>query len=103
MFIKFNFLSQTLRYGIAEGISYAGRVPWVEHKEAELEGDNESEFLNYMEMTFDFDVGKLIRVKDLEGLYLGYLIKHRSGAKGTYVGVKEGGSNYNCIYLEKNF
>ena len=103
MFIKFNFLSQTFRYGIAEGISYAGKVPWVEHKEAELENDNETEFLNYMEMTFDFDVGKLIRVKDLEGLYLGYLIKHRSGAKGTYGGVQDGGSNYNCIYLEKNF
>ena len=103
MFIKFNFLSQTFRYGIAEGVSYAGKVPWVEHKEAELEGDNESEFLNYMEMTFDFDLGKLIRVKDLEGLYLGYLIKHRSGFKGTYGGVQDGGSNYNCIYLEKNF
>ena len=103
MFIKFNFLSQQFRYGIAEGVSYAGKVPWVEHKEAEAEGDNESNFLNYMEMTFDFDVGKLIRVKDLEGLYLGYLIKHRSGAKGTYGGVKEGGSNYNCIYIEKNF
>ncbi len=103
MFIKFNFLSQTFRYGIAEGVSYAGSVPWVEHKEAEAEGDNESEFLNYMEMTFDFDVGKLIRVKDLEGMYLGYLIKHRSGAKGTYGGVQDGGSNYNCIYIEKNF
>ncbi len=103
MFIKFNFLSQTLRYGIAEGVSYAGKVPWVEHKEAEDELDEESEFLNYMEMTFDFDLGKLIRVKDMEGLYMGYLIKHRSGSKGLYGGVKEGGSNYNCFYLEKNF
>ena len=103
MFIKFNFLSQTFRYGIAEGISYAGKVPWVESKEAEVEGDEESEFMNYMEMTFDFDGGKLIGVKDLEGLYLGYLIKHRSGAKGTYGGVQDGGSNYNCIYIEKNF
>jgi len=81
MFIKFNFLSQQFRYAIAEGVSYAGKVPWVEDREAVSENGNESEFLNYMEMTFDFDVGKLIRVKDLEGLYLGYLIKHRSGAK----------------------
>ena len=103
MFIKFNFLSQQFRYGIAEGVSYAGKVPWVEHMEAVAEDDNEAEFLNYMEMTFDFDVGKLIRVKDLEGLYLGYLIKHRSGFHGNYGGVKDGGSNYNCVYLEKNF
>lgn len=103
MFIKFNFLSQQFRYGIAEGVSYAGNIPWVEHKEAVAENDNESKFLNYMEMTFDFDVGKLIRVKSLEELYLGYLIKHRSGAHGLYGGVSDGGSNYNCIYIEKNF
>lgn len=103
LYIKFNFWSNQFRYGIAEGVSYAGRVPWVEHLEAVEESDNESTFLNYMEMSFDFDVGKLVRVKELEKLYLGYLIKHRSGFHGTYGGVYDGGSNYNCIYLEKNF
>lgn len=103
MFIKFNFLSQTFRYGIAEGVSYAGSVPWVEAEEARIEDDEQSNFLNYMEMSFDFDVGKLIRVKSLEELYLGYLIKHRSGVHGLYGGVQDGGSNYNCIYIEKNF
>ena len=103
LYIKFNFWSNQFRYGIAEGVSYAGKVPWVEHLEAVAEDDNEANFLNYMEMTFDFDLGKLIRVKDLEQVYLGYLIKHRSGFHGTYGGVYDGGSNYNCIYLEKNF
>ncbi len=103
LYIKFNIFSNQLRYGIAEGISYAGRVPYVEAQEAIAEDDKQSNFLNYMEMTFDFDVGKLIRVKELEQLYLGYLIKHRSGAHGTYGGVYDGGSNYNCIYIEKNF
>jgi len=102
-YIKLDFWSNQFRYGIAEGLSYAGRVPWVEHLEAVAENDNESNFLNYVEMTFDFDVGKLICVKELEQLYLGYLIKHRSGWKGRYGGVQNGGSNYNCIYLEKNF
>ncbi len=103
LYIKFNFWSNQFRYGIAEGVSYAGSVPWVEHLEAVAENDNESRFLNYMEMTFDFDLGKLIGSKDLEKLYLGYLIKHRSGWQGRYGGVYDGGSNYNCIYLEKNF
>lgn len=100
---KFDFWDNQLRYGIAEGVSYAHSVPYVESQEAILEGDNQSRFLNYMEMSFDFDVGKLIRVKDLEQLYLGYLIKHRSGMWGLYNGVSDGGSNYNCVYLEKNF
>ena len=103
LYIKFNFWSNQFRYGIAEGVSYAGSVPYVEHLEAVAEKDNESRFLNYMEMTFDFDVGKLIRVKDWEQVYVGYLIKHRSGWQGRYGGVYDGGSNYNCIYVEKNF
>lgn len=103
LFIKFDFWDNQLRYGIAEGVSYAGSVPYVEAQEAILEGDNQSRFLNYMEMSFDFDVGKLIGVKDFEQLYFGYLIKHRSGMWGTYGGVTDGGSNYNCVYLEKNF
>lgn len=102
-YLKFDFWSNQFRYGIAEGVSYAGSIPWVEHLEAVAENDNEAKFLNYMEMTFDFDVGKLVGVKELEQLYLGYLIKHRSGWQGRYGGVYDGGSNYNCIYLEKNF
>lgn len=103
VFLKLNFWGNQLRYGIAEGVSYAERVPYVEAQEAIEEGDNQSRFLNYMEITMDFDVGKLIRVKELESLYLGYLIKHRSGMWGLYGGVSDGGSNYNCVYLEKNF
>ncbi|MDF1878254.1 hypothetical protein JHD46_01225 [Sulfurimonas sp. SAG-AH-194-C20] len=103
MYIKLNLFSNQFRYGIAEGVSYAGKVPWVEAQEAIVEGDNQSNLLNYMEMTFDFDIGKLIHVKSMHNLYLGYLIKHRSGAKGTYGGVYDGGSNYNALYLEKNF
>lgn len=103
LYIKFDFWDNQLRYGIAEGVSYADRVPYVEAQEAIKEGDNQSRLLNYMEISMDFDVGKLIRVKSLEELYLGYLIKHRSGMWGLYGGVSDGGSNYNCVYLEKNF
>jgi len=103
LYVKFNFWGNQFRYGIAEGVSYAQRVPWVEHLEAVAENDNESKFLNYMEMSYDFDLGKLIKVKELEQWYLGYLIKHRSGWQGRYGGVYDGGSNYNCIYLETNF
>ena len=100
---KLNAFGNQFRLGIAEGFSYAGRVPYVEAEEARVEGDNQSDFLNYMEITLDFDLGKLIRVKSMEHYHLGYLIKHRSGFHGVYNGVRDGGSNYNCIYIEKNF
>jgi len=100
---KLNAFGNQFRLGFAEGGSYAGRIPWVEAQEAIAEDDKQANFLNYLEFSFDFDIGKLIRVKSMENLYIGYLIKHRSGFHGTYGGVYDGGSNYNCIYLEKNF
>jgi len=100
---KLNAFDNQFRIGFAEGGSYAGRVPWVEAQEAIAEDDNQANFLNYLEFSFDFDIGKLVRVKSMRNLYIGYLIKHRSGFHGTYGGVYDGGSNYNCIYLEKNF
>lgn len=105
IYYKLNAFSNQFRLGIAEGVSYAFNDigPWVEHMEAVEEKDGESHFLNYMEITLDFDMGKLFRVKSLQEVYLGYLIKHRSGFHGFYGGVKDGGSNYNCVYIEKNF
>jgi len=100
---KLNLFGNQFRLGIAEGGSYAGRVPYVEAQEAIAENDNQSNFLNYMEITLDFDMGKLFRVKSMENYHLGYLIKHRSGVQGLYGGVYDGGSNYNCVYVEKNF
>ena len=100
---KLNAFSNQFRIGFAEGGSYTGSVPWVEAQEAIAEDDNQANFLNYLEFSFDFDIGKLIHVKSMKDLYLGYLIKHRSGVHGLYGGVYDGGSNYNCIYLEKNF
>jgi outer membrane protein len=103
LYWKLNFLENQVRVGLAEGLSYASDALWVEKQEAAEKKDNVSYLLNYMELTFDFDVGKLVRVPSLEGLYLGYLIKHRSGMYGLYGNVRDGGSNYNCVYLEKNF
>ncbi len=100
---KLNLFDNQFRIGFGEGISWAGRVPWVEAQEAIVENDKQSTFLNYLEFSYDFDIGKLIRVKSMEDVFLGYLIKHRSGFHGLYGGVADGGSNYNSIYIEKNF
>jgi len=103
IYYKLDVLDNQLRIGLAEGISYATKVPYVEKMEAEVENDATSNLLNYMELTFDFDMGKLVSVDALKETYLGYMIKHRSGMYGLYGGVKDGGSNYNCVYIEKNF
>ncbi|WP_428737527.1 hypothetical protein [Sulfurimonas sp.] len=99
---NFDFLDNRVRFGFGEGISYTTRILKIEELDAEQKDSPTAKFLNYLDISLDFDVGKLIQSKALDELYFGFLIKHRSGVFGLYDGV-HGGSNYNTIYLEKNF
>ena len=54
-------------------------------------------------MSLDLDLGKVANYRALDELYLGVALKHRSGAFGLINNVKHGGSNYELLYLEKNF
>ncbi len=98
-----DFLKNRVRVGLGEGISYTSGILYVERKEAEDNNDNNSKILNYMEVSVDFDFGKLIKYKPLDETYLGFTLKHRSGIFGLINDVEKGGSNYITISLEKNF
>lgn len=98
-----DFADNRVRLGFGEGLSYVNDVLESEMLEAQQENDPyTSRFLNYLDISLDFDVGKLVRYKPLEDVYIGYLLKHRSGVFGLFNGV-HGGSNYNSFYIEKNF
>ena len=101
-YYNFDFWKNRLRVGFGEGLSYTSSVLWSEEKEATQENENYSKFLNYLDISLDIDLGKLIGNKSLEKTYLGWTIKHRSGVFGLFNGV-DGGSNYNTISLETNF
>jgi len=100
---NFDFLENRIRVGLGDGISVTSDILRTEYLEAESKNDNNSEFLNYIDFSVDFDFGKLIRYKPLHNTYIGYALKHRSGIYGLINNVENGGSNYNTIYLEKNF
>lgn len=102
-YYNFDFLDNRVRFGFGEGGSYVSSVLEAEHDEALLENGNTSNYLNYLDISLDFDIGKLIRYKPLDNTYFGILLKHRSGIFGLINNVAGGGSNYNSIYLEKNF
>lgn len=99
-----DFLENCIRFGLGEGFSYTSDILRVEQIEADTTTDGKtSQFLNYLDITVDFDFGKLIRYKPLNETYIGVALKHRSGIFGLINGVTKGGSNYNSIYIEKNF
>jgi len=106
---NFDFLKNRVRAGFGEGFSYTTKTLQTElydaylNRDASGKPDNTSNFLNYLDISVDFDLGKLIRSKALDETYVGFLIKHRSGIFGLINNVKHGGSNYNSFYIEKNF
>ena len=106
LFIKaywnFDFLQNRIRLSMAEGLSYTDKLLNMEKYEADDKDLKHSKFLNYLDFSLDFDFGRLIGYKPVYDTYIGWAIKHRSGIFGLINGVR-GGSNYNCIYVEKKF
>ena len=103
LYYNLDFLENRVRFGLGEGLSYTSDILWSEYKSANKENEKPSKFLNYLDISVDFNLGKLVSYKPLENTYIGWTLKHRSGVFGLFNGVEDGGSNYNTISIEKNF
>ena len=64
-----------------------------------------SNLMNYIDVTADFSLGDTIGVKQMNNLYFGVDIHHRSSLfeSASAFGRIKGGSNYNSIYLQYHF
>jgi outer membrane protein len=103
VYYKWDLGEERIRIGFGEGLSWASAIPIVEIVDAQdSKNDNVAKLLNYLDISADFDLGRLTGVGDLNDLYLGFTIKHRSGVFGLFSGV-HGGSNYKMLTIEKNF
>jgi len=103
LYYNMDMFSNRVRFGFGEGLSYTNGYLEPEYDEAVQDEDNHSRYLNYLDISLDLDLGRLVRVRSLYDTYIGFAIKHRSGIFGLINNVKEGGANYNTFYIEKNF
>lgn len=103
LYWNMGFTGNAVRLGLGEGVSYAGGIPYVEWLEASKEHDNNSRILNYLDISLDVSIGRVIRYNPLNETYVGYALKHRSGIYGLINDVHRGGSNYNLFYIEQKF
>ena len=90
------------RFGIGTGISYAGRVPYIEAQAQEERNRPTSKLLTYLDPTVDFSIGDVFGSRSLRNTYLGLGVSHRSGIFGfsQLFNNVNGGSNYIYTYLE---
>lgn len=103
-FYTFKGLNKSIRLGFAEGLSYTDGILSVEYIDATSAGGDgkTSHLLNYLDLSVDVDMGRLLESKNMQNVNLGLVIKHRSGIFGLFNGVN-GGSNYPGFYIEKRF
>ncbi|WP_413113474.1 MipA/OmpV family protein [Thaumasiovibrio sp. DFM-14] len=95
----------TWRVGFAEGLSYVNKITQLEREEMEKKGYKPSKLLNYLDMSIDVNVGSILNKSDLNPLWLGYSLHHRSAIfeSASQFGRIKGGSNYNTVYLQWHF
>jgi outer membrane protein len=93
------------RLGLAEGLSYASEVSYIEASEMERKGYRPSELMNYIDFTVDINLGDIFNVNALNETWLGYSIHHRSAIfeSASQFGRIKGGSNYNTVYVQFDF
>lgn len=90
------------RVGFGYGFSYGAKVPWQESESVLEDNDNDSRLMQYLDYSWDLNLGDLFNADGLKHCYGGYAIHHRSGIFGkseVYNGV-QGGSNWNTFYLQ---
>jgi len=90
------------RLGLAEGLSYASDISYIERTELEAKGYRPSNLLNYLDFSLDVNLGDIFNLVAMKQMWLGYSIHHRSGifqASSAFGRIK-GGSNYNTVYLQ---
>jgi len=94
-----------LRFGAAEGFSYISEVTSLERRNTASEGYEPSKLLNYLDLSLDINVGDIFRFDQLEDLWIGAALHHRSAifeSAQQFSGIA-GGSNYPSLYLQYHF
>jgi outer membrane protein len=101
---KFHFGNGNIfRFGFGEGGSLLKDYIQEEVDEGESNNSAYSYYLNYIDTSFDFDLGRLFGIESLYNFYIGYNVKHRSGAYGLINNVTKVASNYHMFHVEYGF
>lgn len=93
------------RFGAAQGLSYISNVTYVEESEMDRKNYETNKLMNYLDFTFDVNLGDLFNNRSLDPAWVGWSIHHRSAIfqQSSQFGRIKGGSNYNTVYLQWHY
>ncbi|WP_018968797.1 MipA/OmpV family protein [Rubritalea marina] len=91
-----------IRLGAAEGISYASNLNYYERTDLAGKGEDESQLMNYLNISADINLADVFNFDPFEELWLGVGVHHRSGIYGSSSAFNSisGGSNYGTVFLQ---
>ncbi|MCJ2376668.1 MipA/OmpV family protein [Vibrio sp. ZSDZ34] len=94
-----------MRLGVGNGLSYIDNITYIEQQELDNKEKRPSHLMNYIDISYDINIGSLFRQDDLKELWLGYSLHHRSAIfeASSQFGRIKGGSNYSTVYLQYHF
>jgi hypothetical protein len=103
------FTQKHVRFGLGEGLSYVTQIPLSEERDFQKKGpDIHSEkLMNYVEWTIDtplrqFGVLDGLIPKEIDDVYFGFFIFHRSSVFGLFADTK-GGVNFMGFGFEARY
>lgn len=93
------------RIGAAEGLSYVSDVTYIERKEMIEKGYRPNKLMNFLDFSVDVNIGDLFNARSMDKWWLGYSLHHRSSIfeNSSQFGRIKGGSNYNTVYVQRDF
>ncbi|MGR5297598.1 MipA/OmpV family protein [Vibrio mediterranei] len=94
-----------MRLGVGNGLSYIDNITYIEQEEMNNKDKRASHLMNYIDISYDISIGSIIGKPELEELWLGYALHHRSAIfeASSQFGRIKGGSNYSTFYLQYHF
>ena len=93
------------RIGVAEGMSYINSVTYIERENMDSKGYEPSKLMNYLDFSYEINIGDIFRKNSLKDTWLGFSIHHRSSIFETaqQFGRISGGSNYPSVHILHHF
>ncbi|HEY6642830.1 hypothetical protein [Povalibacter sp.] len=107
--LRLPWTQKDVRFGLGEGVSYLSEIPLAEQRDFAKKGPDitSEKLMNYVEWTVDVPMRQFATMdrlisKDIDDVYVGFFVFHRSSVFGLFAETK-GGINFMGFGIEARY